>query len=340
MGRGALCALALGRTTEAGELTSAALELGEQTFLAFNVLEARGRYELSRGDFDAAERHLAAADAMASRVGDPMWTGPVAAARAELKLGAGAQEAAQIVRAVLAFGARAPVPPAHQRATRGRCASPRRARRRRASPPPRLRGERRGGRSARPSREPAHQRLSARPRPAPGLGRRRALPGRGQPRFRRFGLRHLGRHGHRRRRRRVFDPQHLRPLAADRAATRHSIRDRAEAALREAAHRAAATGHEPLTREIAALADVRGPHSRPIPARAHPPTSCLTPRETEVLRLLAGGLTNKQIAATLYISDKTAEHHVSHILRKLGVNTRAAAGSLAHQLAIRPTDAG
>jgi hypothetical protein len=93
------------RTTEAGELTRAALELGEQTFFAFNALEARARYELVRGDFDAAERHLAAAGAMAARVGDPMWTGPVAAARAELELWRGqAQEAAEIVRAALAVG--------------------------------------------------------------------------------------------------------------------------------------------------------------------------------------------------------------------------------------------
>lgn len=63
-------ALALGRTAEAGELTSAALELGEQTFFAFNVLEARVRYELLRGEFDAAERYLAAANGMAARVGD------------------------------------------------------------------------------------------------------------------------------------------------------------------------------------------------------------------------------------------------------------------------------
>src|SRR5437588_5042729 len=103
MGRGALCALALGRTAEAGELTSAALELGEQTFFAFNVLEARGRYELLRGEFDAAERYLAAANAMAARVGDPMWTGPVAAVRAELELWRGqVQEAAEVVRAALA----------------------------------------------------------------------------------------------------------------------------------------------------------------------------------------------------------------------------------------------
>lgn len=51
-----------------------------------------------------------------------------------------------------------------------------------------------------------------------------------------------------------------------------------------------------------------------------------------MLHLLAEGLTNKQIAATLYISEKTAEHHVSRILGKLGVRTRAAAGSVAHRL--------
>src|SRR5205807_2683610 len=86
MGRAALCALALGRTAEAGELTAAALELGEKTFFAFNALEARARYELASGDLDAAERHLSAAEAMASRSPDVMWAGPIGAVRAELEL--------------------------------------------------------------------------------------------------------------------------------------------------------------------------------------------------------------------------------------------------------------
>jgi DNA-binding NarL/FixJ family response regulator len=55
----------------------------------------------------------------------------------------------------------------------------------------------------------------------------------------------------------------------------------------------------------------------------------------EVLRLLADGLTNRQIAGSLYISVKTTEHHVSHILSKLGVSTRAAAGSVAHRAETR-----
>jgi DNA-binding CsgD family transcriptional regulator len=51
----------------------------------------------------------------------------------------------------------------------------------------------------------------------------------------------------------------------------------------------------------------------------------LTPREGEVLRLLARGLTNKEIAARLEISPKTAGHHVERAYAKAGVRTRAAA---------------
>jgi DNA-binding NarL/FixJ family response regulator len=59
------------------------------------------------------------------------------------------------------------------------------------------------------------------------------------------------------------------------------------------------------------------------PARAHP--RGLTPREQEVLELIAGGLTNGEIAAKLLISEKTVDHHVSAILAKLGVPSRGAA---------------
>lgn len=59
------------------------------------------------------------------------------------------------------------------------------------------------------------------------------------------------------------------------------------------------------------------------------PLGALTRREHDVLDLVAAGLTNPQIAARLHISRKTAEHHVSSILTKLGVNSRAAAAALA-----------
>ena len=57
----------------------------------------------------------------------------------------------------------------------------------------------------------------------------------------------------------------------------------------------------------------------------------LTRREREVLDLLATGATNRQIATTLYISTKTASVHVSRILAKLGVDTRAEAAAHAHR---------
>ncbi len=58
---------------------------------------------------------------------------------------------------------------------------------------------------------------------------------------------------------------------------------------------------------------------------AAPATSALTERELEVLRLLARGLTNKEIASALDISARTVQHHTIHVYEKLGVDTRAGA---------------
>jgi DNA-binding CsgD family transcriptional regulator len=57
----------------------------------------------------------------------------------------------------------------------------------------------------------------------------------------------------------------------------------------------------------------------------------LTPRERDVLKLVCAGRTNRQIATELFISPKTAELHVSHILAKLGVTTRGEAAAIAHR---------
>jgi DNA-binding NarL/FixJ family response regulator len=64
------------------------------------------------------------------------------------------------------------------------------------------------------------------------------------------------------------------------------------------------------------------------------PGSELTEREREVLALVARGYTNKQIADALYVSEKTARNHVSHILDKLGLSRRseAAAYAVEHKL--------
>jgi DNA-binding CsgD family transcriptional regulator/tetratricopeptide (TPR) repeat protein len=77
----------------------------------------------------------------------------------------------------------------------------------------------------------------------------------------------------------------------------------------------------------------RGP--RPVTA-AHP--AGLTGREAEVLGLLAAGLSNGEIAARLVLSARTIDHHVSAILRKLGVRTRGEASAQASRLATAGTE--
>ncbi|MDP8962344.1 MAG: helix-turn-helix transcriptional regulator, partial [Actinomycetota bacterium] len=66
----------------------------------------------------------------------------------------------------------------------------------------------------------------------------------------------------------------------------------------------------------------------PAPPR---PAHGLTPRELEVLRLVAAGRTNKAIAAQLVVSERTVDRHVSNILAKLGVASRAAATACAYE---------
>ena len=89
---------------------------------------------------------------------------------------------------------------------------------------------------------------------------------------------------------------------------------RAAATLDAAAGEAEQLGMVPFTKRIEQL------RARlPATAAARSP---LSPRELEVARLVARGLTNKQIGETLYVSERTAENHVQHILVKLGFSNR------------------
>lgn len=74
------------------------------------------------------------------------------------------------------------------------------------------------------------------------------------------------------------------------------------------------------------IARLDSPGKGPVPA----PDSGLTPRELQVLRLIAGGKTNKAIAAELFVSERTIDRHVSNILTKLEVPSRAAATAYAY----------
>jgi DNA-binding CsgD family transcriptional regulator/tetratricopeptide (TPR) repeat protein len=105
------------------------------------------------------------------------------------------------------------------------------------------------------------------------------------------------------------------------------------------AHRVAARlGALPLQRELELLArrarlDLVG--LRPEDAARGAAADAglgLTARERQVLQLLARGYTNRQVAAELVISTKTASVHVSHILRKLGVSSRLEAAAVAPRL--------
>jgi DNA-binding NarL/FixJ family response regulator len=58
----------------------------------------------------------------------------------------------------------------------------------------------------------------------------------------------------------------------------------------------------------------------------------LSPREQEVLGLVARGMTNAEIAATLVLSEHTVHRHVANILAKLGTSSRAAAAATATEL--------
>ncbi|HVW81156.1 MAG TPA: AAA family ATPase [Mycobacteriales bacterium] len=81
------------------------------------------------------------------------------------------------------------------------------------------------------------------------------------------------------------------------------------------------------------LRDRRRSEGRSTPRGPNPTTrgnlAGLTDRESEVLALLAQGHTNAEIAGLLHLSSKTVEHHVSHVLAKLGVRSRTEAATLA-----------
>ncbi|WP_344547693.1 helix-turn-helix transcriptional regulator [Actinomadura fulvescens] len=126
---------------------------------------------------------------------------------------------------------------------------------------------------------------------------------------------------------------------AGEAAILDGDRDAAADRLRRAADLADRLGAKPLSahlddlRRRARLGRAAGPATEPAPAG--PPLG-LTPRELEVLRLVADGQSNREIAEVLFISAKTASVHVSNILTKLEVASRGEAAATAHRLALFP----
>lgn len=154
-----------------------------------------------------------------------------------------------------------------------------------------------------------HDRLAQRPTAVPWLGVARRWAGLAQPFEQAYALMRAG----------AVAP--ARTVAGD--------------CLQEAQRLASALGAQPLLQRIRVVAGQRRVGTSAPASNGHAPAPfALTARELDVLRLLAEGQTNRQIAAALVISAKTASVHVTHILAKLDVRTRGAAAAVAHRLGL------
>ena len=95
--------------------------------------------------------------------------------------------------------------------------------------------------------------------------------------------------------------------------------------------RAAAEGVAPFDRRIAA-AMVAAPNARQAPR--------LSARELDVLRLVSTGVSNREIAESLHIAEKTVKAHMTRIFNSLGVKSRTAAAVRARELGYVPDEMG
>lgn len=112
----------------------------------------------------------------------------------------------------------------------------------------------------------------------------------------------------------TFDTQADIVAALDAGATGYLLKDAPPDAVRRAVHDAAA-GRPVLSPSVSAQ----------VRKRAAAPATALSPREIEILRLLATGATNRRLAQALFISEATVKTHLVHIYAKLGVDNRTQA---------------
>ena len=95
-------------------------------------------------------------------------------------------------------------------------------------------------------------------------------------------------------------------------------------AIRRAARGEPVVSPELMGKLVAAFQSQGAPTPEPLPEEEEP-VSVLSPREEDVLREIARGLSNKEIARALDIAETTVKIHVQHILRKLGLSSRVQA---------------
>jgi DNA-binding NarL/FixJ family response regulator len=128
----------------------------------------------------------------------------------------------------------------------------------------------------------------------------------------------------------VLDAPYEAALALSEAGDEETVRESVERLQRVGAKPAAAIVAARL-RRIGGRVVPRGPRST---TRANP--AHLTSRELEVLALLATGARNHEIAGQLFVSQRTIDHHVATVLRKLGVTTREKAVQEGARLGLVP----
>jgi DNA-binding CsgD family transcriptional regulator len=139
-----------------------------------------------------------------------------------------------------------------------------------------------------------------------------------------------------------YDAAYARFRQAEALLAERGSRLQAQQVLRSAYRTAVTLRAGPLRREVELLAqrgrlDLQEQTNATAALRAPPSPAAslgLTQRETEVLALVAEGRTNRQIGQALFITEKTASLHVSHILAKLGVAGRGEAAAIAHRLGL------
>jgi predicted ATPase/DNA-binding CsgD family transcriptional regulator len=123
----------------------------------------------------------------------------------------------------------------------------------------------------------------------------------------------------------LFEELGLMPIAPYWAVHHETCEEAARTSLGESSYRRCWERGYAMTREqvVAAALDAVPLNDRPSPAAAtENDTGELSAREMEVARLVAGGLSNRAIAAELFVSVATVKTHVSHILTKLGLASR------------------
>lgn len=113
----------------------------------------------------------------------------------------------------------------------------------------------------------------------------------------------------------TFDTDDLIVSAVEAGAIGYLLKDTEPSALRDAV-REAARGETVLSAPVA---------SRLVQQLRQPTAAALTPREREILKLVAEGMTNAEIAANLHVGRATVKTHLLHVFEKLGVNDRTAA---------------